>query len=189
MKRLITICAILLLAGLLGDNLRVHVDSQNRRKPEQGQSVQPQPVTLPGTIPSDQGPVDETNARSSPPAIERDVSLSISGLKSQPSNIFVAVYQSASDFPKPASDTKTVVLPSTETLLELTLPLLENHPVAIGVFQDLDGNGILTKNVIGMPAEPYGFTNNIRASFGPPTFSQSMIQVNAQTKSLEIQLR
>ncbi|RLS43993.1 MAG: DUF2141 domain-containing protein [Planctomycetota bacterium] len=189
MKRLFTICVVLFSTILLGNLWLIHKRPQPR--PEHGHvhDDKPQPVKIPQPISSEQNPARESHARSSPAVLEREISVSISGLKSRPSNVFLAVYQSASDFPLPANSTKTVILPATDTLLTLSLMLLENHPIAIGVFQDLDGNGILTKNVIGIPTEPYGFTNNVRSSFGPPTFSQSVIYVDAETTSLEIRLQ
>ena len=41
---------------------------------------------------------------------------------------------------------------------------------AVGIFHDLNGDGALSKNFLGMPKEPFGFSNNARARFGPPSF-------------------
>ena len=44
---------------------------------------------------------------------------------------------------------------------------------AIKAFQDLNGNGKLDTNWIGIPSEPYGFSNDVMGVMGPPSFSQA----------------
>ncbi|MDT0644818.1 DUF2141 domain-containing protein [Zunongwangia sp. F363] len=44
---------------------------------------------------------------------------------------------------------------------------------AISMFYDTNGNGILDKNFIGIPMEPYGFSNNVRPALRAPTFQES----------------
>lgn len=48
---------------------------------------------------------------------------------------------------------------------------------AVGIFHDLNGDGALSKNFLGMPKEPFGFSNNARARFGPPSFEEAAISV------------
>src|ERR1043165_172855 len=38
----------------------------------------------------------------------------------------------------------------------------------IAVFHDENSNGKMDKNFLGIPQEPYGFSNNVRVTFGPP---------------------
>jgi uncharacterized protein (DUF2141 family) len=42
-------------------------------------------------------------------------------------------------------------------------------------FQDLNGNGKLDKNFLGIPKEPFGFSNHARASGGPPKFAAASV--------------
>ncbi|WP_209986371.1 DUF2141 domain-containing protein [Azospirillum picis] len=56
-------------------------------------------------------------------------------------------------------------------------------------FQDLDGDGKLEKNLLGIPREPYGFSRNAPARFGPPSFEDSAVTVGASgTAATEILL-
>ena len=52
---------------------------------------------------------------------------------------------------------------------------------AVRVMHDVNGNGDLDSNLIGMPTEPFGFSNNARGNFGPPTFSDTKFTVNGDT--------
>jgi uncharacterized protein (DUF2141 family) len=42
---------------------------------------------------------------------------------------------------------------------------------AIKLFHDINDNQKLDSNWLGIPREPYGFSNNPRVRFGPPDFS------------------
>ena len=60
---------------------------------------------------------------------------------------------------------------------------------AFVAYQDIDRNKAMKKNWIGYPVEPWGISNNPRILFGPPSFSESKVQVAAnQTKTVNIRL-
>mgnify|MGYP005725101315 FL=1 len=42
---------------------------------------------------------------------------------------------------------------------------------ALSGFQDFDNNGVMSGNFLGIPKEPFGFSNDARGKFGPPTVS------------------
>jgi uncharacterized protein (DUF2141 family) len=52
---------------------------------------------------------------------------------------------------------------------------LPEGPLAISLFQDANANGRLDMNAMGIPTEPYGFSNNASGSFGPPKFEQALM--------------
>ena len=41
---------------------------------------------------------------------------------------------------------------------------------AVSAFLDSDGDGELSRNLVGIPSEPYGFSNSARSITGPPSF-------------------
>lgn len=47
------------------------------------------------------------------------------------------------------------------------------------VFHDVDGDGKMGTNPFGMPTEPYAFSNNAKASFGPATWAQAGFDLTA----------
>lgn len=49
---------------------------------------------------------------------------------------------------------------------------------AIKAYHDVNANGKLDTNWMGIPTEPYGFGNDARGSFGPPSFEQSAVTVD-----------
>lgn len=47
------------------------------------------------------------------------------------------------------------------------------------VFHDMNGNGKLDTNIVGMPTEPFAFSNNAPASYGPAKWKDAAFEVSA----------
>ena len=48
---------------------------------------------------------------------------------------------------------------------------------AVSVIHDLNGNGDIDLNMLGIPIEGYGFSNGARGSVGPPSFDAAAVRV------------
>ncbi len=59
---------------------------------------------------------------------------------------------------------------------------------AIKSFADENGNARLDTNIVGMPVERYGFSNNARGRMGPPPFDAAAVEVDADS-SITFQLQ
>ncbi len=49
-------------------------------------------------------------------------------------------------------------------------------------YHDLNSNGELDTNFMGVPKEPYGFSNDQKGGFGPPSFEEAMIRIDKNTR-------
>ena len=49
---------------------------------------------------------------------------------------------------------------------------------AIGIFVDVNYNNKMDRNFLGIPKEQYGFSNNAKGSFGPPSFEDAAFTLN-----------
>jgi uncharacterized protein (DUF2141 family) len=56
----------------------------------------------------------------------------------------------------------------------------------VAVFHDENSNGKMDKNVLGIPLEPYGFSNNVRITFGPPKWEEAKFTVKGSTAEVSI---
>jgi uncharacterized protein (DUF2141 family) len=65
---------------------------------------------------------------------------------------------------------------------------VEPGPYAAVAFHDENGNGRLDKNFLGVPAEPYGFSNNVEGFLGPPTFADAAIALGGGDSAIRIAL-
>ena len=59
---------------------------------------------------------------------------------------------------------------------------------AVMVTHDENGNGKLDTNMIGMPVEGYGFSNNPKV-MRKPTFDEAVFEVGADGASINVELR
>jgi uncharacterized protein (DUF2141 family) len=57
---------------------------------------------------------------------------------------------------------------------------------ALKAFHDENKNEQLDKNALGSPVEEYGFSQNARGRFGPPSFKSALFQFNHNHTRLEI---
>ena len=55
-------------------------------------------------------------------------------------------------------------------------------------FHDENGNGRLDKNFLGVPAEPYGFSNNVQGFLGPPAFDDAAMALGDGDGAIRIAL-
>ncbi len=55
-------------------------------------------------------------------------------------------------------------------------------------FHDENGNGKLDENFLGVPAEPYGFSNNAQGFLGPPAFGDAAVVLGAGDSVIRIML-
>lgn len=60
---------------------------------------------------------------------------------------------------------------------------------AIKAFHDEDANDDLNTNILGIPIEDYGFSNNARGMFGPPSWENAKFELNDNDKVIEIEIK
>lgn len=53
---------------------------------------------------------------------------------------------------------------------------------ALQLFHDVNNDFKLQTNVMGIPTEPFAFSNNAKGKFGPPKFEQAAFEVKPDTE-------
>lgn len=58
----------------------------------------------------------------------------------------------------------------------------------IKLYHDIDGDGELDTNLMGIPSEPFAFSNNARGRFGPAVWDDAVFEVSpgANTHALDL---
>ena len=59
---------------------------------------------------------------------------------------------------------------------------------AVSVYHDKNANGDFDKGPLGLPAEPWGISQNPKIRFGPPGVEETIFPVGADGAKVEIQL-
>lgn len=65
---------------------------------------------------------------------------------------------------------------------------LEKGIYAVSIFHDINGNGKLDANFIGIPTEPYAFSNDAKGTFGPPNFEACKFELHTEDQKIVIKL-
>ena len=112
------------------------------------------------------------------PALAGDLTIEVSGITPGRGQIYVAVYDRPETFPTAGQQRTGQILQSSAQSLVVYFKDLPPGEYAAVAFQDVNGNGILDKNFLGIPKEPFGFSNGARGSAGPPKFSAAAVTLN-----------
>jgi uncharacterized protein (DUF2141 family) len=107
-----------------------------------------------------------------------DLTIEVSGITPDRGKVYVAVYDGPGTFPISGRQRVGQVLAPEDGHITLHFKDLPPGRYAAVAFQDVNGNGKLDKNLLGIPREPYGFSNGARGSAGPPKFSEAAITLD-----------
>jgi uncharacterized protein (DUF2141 family) len=97
----------------------------------------------------------------------------------------MAIFDDARYFPKnTARAVVKVVVPvsASQSQVEKFVELPAGH-YAVSFFLDANSNGKLDTNIMGIPKERFGFSNNPRILTGPPSFGEAEIEVVTGAKN------
>ena len=101
-------------------------------------------------------------------------------------NIFVAVYDHENDYMRNRfAEAIAEVKSECDLEIELKIPL---GKYAITIFHDVNNDAKLNTNFLGIPKEPYGFSNNPESHFGPPGFKQALFEFREDGQVVEVLL-
>ncbi|HET9055094.1 MAG TPA: DUF2141 domain-containing protein [Cyclobacteriaceae bacterium] len=108
------------------------------------------------------------------------VELTIKGIENAQGSVLVAVYNSEVSFMKRHVASKKVKVTGKE--VSLVFENVAPGDYAISTFHDENDNNKLDTNLLGIPNERYGFSNDARGTFGPPSFEKARIKVDGDKK-------
>ena len=105
----------------------------------------------------------------------------VANLKSTEGYVYLSLYEGEDKFLKEAlMRTKIETIAGKSVVLKL-----EDVPVgdySVSVMHDENMNGELDSGTFGIPKEGYGFSNNARGMFGPPSYKDTKFRLEGNTK-------
>ena len=132
--------------------------------------------------------VNFTSASLAQPAGQATVTVKITGLRSEKGQVKIAVFNSSEtwlgDHPVYNS---TIDVKSQAVIWKINDVPYGDYGIA--VFHDENKNGKMDKNLLGIPQEAYGFSNNMRVTFGPPKWEKSKFSVKGPTIEVSIEVK
>lgn len=103
--------------------------------------------------------------------------------------IAIAIYRDAESFRRSANPVRTLKLDRRGAVSSTSVTGLPPGRYVIAAFQDTNGDGKLSLNPVGIPREPFGFSNNARARFGLPSFDAAAFSLTPAGATQRVVLR
>lgn len=113
-----------------------------------------------------------------------NLTVSISGLKSNAGLLKVGLFNSEGEFLKsPYKGISSEIKLNAATVTFMNIP---KGKYAVSVYHDKNKNGKLDTNFVGIPSEDFACSNNAEGFMGPPSYEDAKFDL---TKDLKIEVK
>jgi uncharacterized protein (DUF2141 family) len=102
------------------------------------------------------------------------LTVKVENIRQLKGTLMVGVSNNEGDFPDVPIEGRQIKI--TGNVMTLNFSGLPRGSYAVSVYQDLNDNGKLDTNLLGIPKEPYGFSNN---ASNTPDYKKSLFVFNA----------
>lgn len=127
-------------------------------------------------------------ALSSASAFAGDLTVKLHGIRAQTGLVKVAVVDSQEAWDGKAAPVQADGAPAQAEEASFVFKDLKPGSYAVMITHDENGNGKMDTNVVGMPLEGYGFSNNPQV-MRKPTWDEARFEVAATGAAIDIDLR
>jgi uncharacterized protein (DUF2141 family) len=108
------------------------------------------------------------------------LSMKIDNIQDANGTIMISIGD-ASAFDGKGPNALQIILPARTGSVFFTTDALPPGTWAARVLHDVNGNNEMDSNMIGIPKEPWGMSNNARGNFGPPKFEDARFELMGDT--------
>ena len=123
-------------------------------------------------------------------AEQAELRLEISGLASEQGNVYYSIYDSEDTWlgEERVAGAAVDIAAAMEGEIVVATVQLPPGEYAVSIFYDVNANGELDTNFIGIPKEPVALSNNAKAKFGPPKYKDALfaLPVEGTVQSIAI---
>jgi uncharacterized protein (DUF2141 family) len=123
-----------------------------------------------------------------PAANAADLKITITGA-GPTGRVMAKLFATADSFEKMNPAIAMLSLSPSDGQVSVTIGNLPPGRYAVAAFQDVKGTGKLESNLLGIPTEPYGFSNDAAGGMGPPGFDQAAFTIGADGGATTLHLR
>lgn len=115
------------------------------------------------------------------PALAADLTVTIRGIESSEGQLMIAVVGSEAAFNGDGAAALSLLVAPQSGSVTFSTDALPAGDYGIRVMHDENGNGDMDANLVGMPTEPWGFSNNAMGNFGPPGWADVRFTLSEDT--------
>ena len=105
------------------------------------------------------------------------IEVTIENIESNKGSIVVGLYKNPENFLKKPFEHKKLTAQNGK--LTTTFEGIESGIYAISLYHDEDDNGKINTNMLGIPTEDYGISNNAKNMFGPPKWEDAKFSIKS----------
>jgi len=123
-------------------------------------------------------------------AFAANLTVTVSNIIDKKGQMIISLYNNKASFPIEGKEYRAIIVyPITAATITTTFNNIPSGTYAVAVIHDEDRSGKLEKNIFGIPMEQYGFSNDVYAKFGPPTFESAAFTINKEDLLITINLK
>ncbi len=116
--------------------------------------------------------------------------IEISGFRNTKGVVLISLYTSEDQYPYEPYKSYTVTKDSiVNGKVHTTLPGLNPGQYGLCFLDDENGSGQMDNNLLGMPKEGYGFSNNVKPFLKRPEYESILFQLNPGITHLQLIVR
>jgi len=113
-----------------------------------------------------------------------NLTIEIKNIPTLKGNLFVGLFKPKSEFPIFGKQYIGKVIPISAKTMTYVFKDLPEGEYAFAIYHDENKNGKLDKNMLGVPTENYGFSNNARKTFSAPSFEEASFELKKDAKQI-----
>lgn len=114
------------------------------------------------------------------------LTINIQDIEPLQGEIMIGIYNSDIGFLGEDTVVKGYSISADKTTKKLIIKDLPTGEYAISLYHDVNSDGVCNRNFMGIPKEPYGFSNNFKPKFSKPKFKDCKFSLD---KDLEIHIK
>ena len=115
-----------------------------------------------------------------------DLTIEVSITKYNKGTVMLALYNSSDTYMKKTHKAAKQEVVDNKAIF--TFKNIQKGSYAFSMFHDVNDNRKMDKNFMGIPKEPYAFSNNKKGKFGPPDFEKVQFEVN-ENLTLQVSIK
>ena len=116
------------------------------------------------------------------------LTVNVTNLKSKTATVVIGLYAPANKFLDENDQLKEYRIKPKNGKFSAKITNQNYGEFGMAIYQDVDGDGKITKNLIGIPKEPYAFSNNYKPTIKAPSFNDCKFTYSAKSNTVNMKL-
>lgn len=117
------------------------------------------------------------------------IQVSVTNLRNNKGHVLISLFKDGVGYPdKPEKAFKKAKVPVSNRTASLTFESVPAGSYAIAILHDENDDAKMNTNILGLPKEGYGFSNNVMGAFGPPSLGKASFSY-AATAQLPVTIK